>query len=33
MNSQNNYSKGKGDHCHCCGLKGHWKNECRAPEH
>ncbi|XP_049370106.1 uncharacterized protein LOC125835008 [Solanum verrucosum] len=33
MGSQNNPSKGKGDHCHRCGLKGHWKNECRAPEH
>ncbi|XP_049394828.1 uncharacterized protein LOC125859163 [Solanum stenotomum] len=33
MGSQNNLSKGKGDHCHCCGLKGHWKNECWAPEH
>ncbi|XP_049394559.1 uncharacterized protein LOC125858808 [Solanum stenotomum] len=33
MGSQNNPSKGKGDHCYRCGLKGHWKNECRAPEH
>ncbi|XP_015057683.1 uncharacterized protein LOC107003969 [Solanum pennellii] len=33
IGSQNNPSKGKGDHCHHCGLKGHWKNKCRAPEH
>ncbi|XP_049364762.1 uncharacterized protein LOC125829599 [Solanum verrucosum] len=33
VGSPNNPSKGKGDHCHHCGLKGHWKNECRAPEH
>ncbi|XP_015167812.1 uncharacterized protein [Solanum tuberosum] len=33
VGSQNNLSKGKGDHCHRCGLKGHWKNECQAPEH
>ncbi|XP_049376657.1 uncharacterized protein LOC125841549 [Solanum stenotomum] len=33
IGSQNNPSKGKGDHCHRCGLKGHWKNECRVPEH
>ena len=23
IDSQNNPSKGKGDHCHRCGLKGH----------
>nr|XP_025886713.1 uncharacterized protein LOC112941442 [Solanum lycopersicum] len=30
MNSQNNPSK-----CNCrrCGMKGHWKNECRTHEH
>ncbi|XP_049391445.1 uncharacterized protein LOC125855785 [Solanum stenotomum] len=33
MGSQNNPSKGKGDHCHHSGLKGHWKNECWTPEH
>ncbi|XP_049356804.1 uncharacterized protein LOC125821432 [Solanum verrucosum] len=33
MGSQNNPSKGKGDHCHRCGFKGYWKNECRAPKH
>ncbi|TMX04737.1 hypothetical protein EJD97_005061 [Solanum chilense] len=33
IGSQNNPSKGKGNHCHRCGLKGHWKNECQAPEH
>ncbi|XP_049414707.1 uncharacterized protein LOC125877462 [Solanum stenotomum] len=33
MGSQNNSSKGKGNHCHRYGLKGHWKNECRATEH
>ncbi|XP_049352655.1 uncharacterized protein LOC125817130 [Solanum verrucosum] len=30
MGSQNNPSRGN---CHRCGLKGHWKNECRAAEH
>ena len=33
IGSQNNPSKRKDDHCHRCVLKGHWKNECRAPEH
>ncbi|XP_015159511.1 uncharacterized protein [Solanum tuberosum] len=33
MGSQNNPSKGKSDHRHRCGLKDHWKNEYRAPEH
>ncbi|KAK4733531.1 hypothetical protein R3W88_007792 [Solanum pinnatisectum] len=33
MGSKNNPFKGKGDHCHRCCLKGHWKNECRALEH
>ncbi|XP_049391642.1 uncharacterized protein LOC125856122 [Solanum stenotomum] len=33
MGSQNNPSKEKGDYCHRYGLKGNWKNECRAPEH
>ncbi|XP_049389320.1 uncharacterized protein LOC125853635 [Solanum stenotomum] len=33
MGSQNNPSNGKGDHYHRYGLKGHWKNECRAHEH
>ncbi|TMW80425.1 hypothetical protein EJD97_020265, partial [Solanum chilense] len=33
IGSQNNPSKGKGDHCHRFGLKGHWKNEYRTPEH
>ncbi|KAK4737462.1 hypothetical protein R3W88_001159 [Solanum pinnatisectum] len=32
MGSHNNPSKGNGDHYHRCGLKGHWKNECRAHE-
>lgn len=30
MVSKNNPSRGN---CHRCGMKGHWKNECRAPEH
>ena len=30
MSSQNNPSRGV---CHRCGMKGHWKNECRAHEH
>ncbi|TMW82259.1 hypothetical protein EJD97_006399 [Solanum chilense] len=30
MNSQNNPSR---SNCHCCGMKGHWKNECRTHEH
>ncbi|XP_049379837.1 uncharacterized protein LOC125844572 [Solanum stenotomum] len=30
MGSQRNPSRGN---CHRCGLKGHWKNECRAAEH
>ncbi|XP_049348516.1 uncharacterized protein LOC125813071 [Solanum verrucosum] len=30
MGSQSNPSRGN---CHRCGLKGHWKNECRAAEH
>ena len=33
IGSQNNHSKGKGNYCHHCGLKGHWKNECRTPIH
>lgn len=33
MSSQNNPSRGKGDHCHRCGLKSHWKNECRTHDH
>ena len=33
IHSQDNPSKGKGGHCHRCGLKGHRKNELRAPEH
>ncbi|XP_059282825.1 uncharacterized protein LOC132036487 [Lycium ferocissimum] len=30
MGYQGNPSR---NNCHRCGLKGHWKNECRAPEH
>ena len=30
MSSQNNPSK---SNCCCCGMKGHWKNECRTHEH
>ncbi|XP_069154313.1 uncharacterized protein [Solanum lycopersicum] len=30
MNSQNNPSK---SNCRRCGMKGHWKNECRTHEH
>ncbi|KAH0682906.1 hypothetical protein KY289_020658 [Solanum tuberosum] len=30
MGSQSNPSRGN---CHRCGMKGHWKNECRAAEH
>ena len=30
MHSQNNPSRGN---CHRCGMKGHWKNECRTSEH
>ncbi|XP_060170489.1 uncharacterized protein LOC132601427 [Lycium barbarum] len=30
MGYQGNPSR---SNCHRCGLKGHWKNECRAPEH
>ncbi|XP_016554782.2 uncharacterized protein LOC107854286 [Capsicum annuum] len=30
MGPQNNPSRGN---CHRCGMKGHWKNECRAPKH
>jgi len=30
MSSQNNPSK---SNCHRCGMKGHWKNECRTLEH
>lgn len=30
MSSQNNPSK---SNCHRCGMKGHWKNECRTHEH
>ncbi|XP_049381253.1 uncharacterized protein LOC125845763 [Solanum stenotomum] len=30
MGSQSNPSRGN---CHHCGMKGHWKNECRANEH
>ncbi|XP_019236605.1 PREDICTED: uncharacterized protein LOC109216848 [Nicotiana attenuata] len=33
MGSQNNPSRGKSGNCHRCGMKGHWKIECRAPEH
>ncbi|XP_019241428.1 PREDICTED: uncharacterized protein LOC109221398 [Nicotiana attenuata] len=33
MGSQNNPSRGKKGNCHSCGMKGHWKIECRAPEH
>nr|XP_009778345.1 PREDICTED: uncharacterized protein LOC104227738 [Nicotiana sylvestris] len=33
MGSQNNPSKGKSGNCHRCGMKGHWKIECRVPEH
>ncbi|XP_075092483.1 uncharacterized protein LOC142172709 [Nicotiana tabacum] len=33
MSSQNNPSRGKSGNCHRCGMKGHWKIECRAPEH
>ncbi|XP_009611878.1 uncharacterized protein [Nicotiana tomentosiformis] len=33
MGSQNNPSRGKNGNCHRCGMKGHWKIECRAPEH
>ncbi|XP_019237044.1 PREDICTED: uncharacterized protein LOC109217267 [Nicotiana attenuata] len=33
MDSQNNPSRGKNGNCHRCGMKGHWKIECRAPEH
>ncbi|XP_070039186.1 uncharacterized protein [Nicotiana tomentosiformis] len=32
MSSQNNPSRGKSGNCHCCGMKGHWKIECRASE-
>ncbi|XP_004234725.1 uncharacterized protein [Solanum lycopersicum] len=30
MGSQSNPSRGN---CHRCGMKGHWKKECRATEH
>ena len=30
MGSQRNPSRGNS---HRCGMKGHWKNECRAVEH
>ncbi|KAK4737833.1 hypothetical protein R3W88_001530 [Solanum pinnatisectum] len=30
MGSQSNTLRGN---CHCCGMKGHWKNECQTPEH
>ncbi|XP_047270550.1 uncharacterized protein LOC107873852 [Capsicum annuum] len=30
MSPQNNPSRGN---CHRCGMKGHWKNECRTPKH
>ncbi|XP_049364510.1 uncharacterized protein LOC125829315 [Solanum verrucosum] len=30
MGSQSNPSRGN---CHRCGMKGHWKNECRVVEH
>ncbi|XP_060212249.1 uncharacterized protein LOC132639880 [Lycium barbarum] len=30
MGYQGNPSR---NNCHRCGLKGHWKNECRTPEH
>ncbi|XP_019224417.1 PREDICTED: uncharacterized protein LOC109206101 [Nicotiana attenuata] len=33
MGSQNNPSRGKNGNCHRSGMKGHWKIECRAPEH
>lgn len=32
MSSQNNLLRGKFEHCYHCGLKGHWKIECQAPE-
>ncbi|XP_049410332.1 uncharacterized protein LOC125873437 [Solanum stenotomum] len=30
IGSQSNHSRGN---CHLCGMKGHWKNKCRAAEH
>ncbi|XP_009798929.1 uncharacterized protein [Nicotiana sylvestris] len=33
MDSQNNPSRGKSANCHRCGMKGHWKIKCRAPEY